>query len=1231
MVSAFRSTWTSFLLAFMVLALSVGVFAQGGTGALTGQVTDSTGAVVSGVEIKLTQNATAEVRTTVTTPAGTYNFPALPIVGTYTLEIANKGFKSVKVQNVVVSVGVVTTRDVKLEVGAATEQVTVEAGTQLVQTEDASISQNIDSNVWQNMPLEDRSSNGFLALVAGSEPAANADLSTDRGPAINGTRSGSGNFMVEGFSNNDQGLGGGGALMGPGGSNTTISPDAIQEYRVISGTPSAEYGQAGGFVTDTVLKGGTNQWHGSLFEYNRIQALAANSWFSNNAGIEDHLVRNQFGGSVGGPVIKDKTFFYFTTEFQRLRVASPDTFNTTTQAFDDFVTSGAFATFMESDTGQASPTGGFCYWQTGATCPGAFSTAAPIASNATTGAVFNALTSAEPIPFCGATNCTNTTNLAQGLWTGGIAQNEVLCPQQNCPGITPANPNGIAGGFQYPVPIYGTMSVSQPDDVNQARYTVKFDHKLNSKNQLNVAYLYDNVDTTLAYGGNADFGPTLFNHGRAQNAGVTWAYTISPTILNQARMAYVRHTANFPGSPTVAGAPSILTFFDEPTFGLGNGAGFPQFFTENEFVWKDDLSVAHGKSNFKGGGEFRRTRNGSSFDSYKNGYLIVDDLEDMMTDATFTENLEQQLFGGPVLGSIGEAFASLNPTTGALPQYYRGYRANEVAAYVQDDWRVSSRLTVNLGLRWEYFGPPHNYQPGLDANFYQGTPVTPFATPPPSCGGTPPVCTTTNTFLPINDPAYALFATGSVQQRNDNIWAKQLNNFGPRFGFSLDALGNQKLVVRGGFGINYDRMYNNIFENIRFNPPYFAIGQLGTFGNGQTIAPPETNTLWQSPFTADGTSSFLNFPLTPSIRAVNQDLRASYYEQAHLGFQYQIGKNMALESNYIGTFGHRLLAIVGRNTYDGATACPASGAPYAPGSNCANAGMPNGSTGQLLNPNYGNISYRTNCCDSNYHGWQTTLTRRFTNGLEFNANYTFAKAMDAVSDAFTTKNASANAYPTDSWDKNLDYGPSDFNVKHRVVTSFVYDLPFAKQNRWLGGFQFSGIVSWQTGADFSVINTAVDSNSDNQFNDRAAYIGPGNITNAINHHVSPATGYLNIGPTYWGSLNGPTTPNELGVACTANFGLWCNNGEMQRNSLTGPSFFNTDLGFHKSFKINERAAIRVEGNLFNIFNHPNFLPPDLITDGANLSSAGFGKSLATFSNQQTGGPRITQLALRFDF
>ncbi len=225
-------------------------------------MSDSTGAVVSGVEVKLTNTATGEVRTTVTTPAGTYRFPALPIVGTYTLEVSNKGFKSVKVQNVIASVGVVTTRDVKLEIGAASEQVTVEAGAQFVQTEDSSLSQNVDRNVWTNMPLETRSQNEFIGLLPGAEPAAEAGLDhrpwtqPSTAPAAAAATS-----WLRASIITTKGWAVAVRLMGQGGANTTISPDAIEEYRVIEGTPPAEFGKAGGFVTDTVLKGGTN--HGT--------------------------------------------------------------------------------------------------------------------------------------------------------------------------------------------------------------------------------------------------------------------------------------------------------------------------------------------------------------------------------------------------------------------------------------------------------------------------------------------------------------------------------------------------------------------------------------------------------------------------------------------------------------------------------------------------------------------------------------------------------------------------------------------------------------------------------------------------------------------------------------------------------------------------------------------------------------------------------------------------------
>jgi hypothetical protein len=1163
MQSAFSCMWTRVLLAFVVLALCVGAFAQGGTSELTGQVTDQTGAVVGGAPVKLSNTATGEVRTTVTTAAGTYRFPAVQVVGTYTLEVAPKGFKTEKVQDIVVTVGTIVTRDVKLEIGTTSEQVTVEAGAQLVQTEDSAVSENIDRQVWTNMPLETRSQNEFMGLIAGSEPASEAMLGTDRGPAVNGTRSGSGNFMVEGFSNNDQGLGGASTVAGSGGALTTISPDAIQEYRVIDGTPSAEYGQAGGFVTDTVLKSGTNQWHGSLFEYNRIQALAANSWFSNEQGIEDHLVRNQFGGSVGGPIIKDKTFFYFTTEFHRLRTTSPLTGNTYTSDFVNFVNTGAFETFQENNAG------GVCVILTGAPCP-----TGTLSGSATLGPVYSAENAVQTVVTCGTGTraCIpgTETAVAEGLYTG------------------------IFAGQTYPVPIYGETTVGQAENLNQTRYTVKMDHKLSAKDQLNGAYLYDNGDLVEPFGGNNTFGPTLYNHTRAQTAGITWAHTFSPTVLNQARFSYVRHTGNFPGDPTVNGMADSFTAFDVPAIGLGNASNLPQFFTENEFIYKDDVSIAHGKHNFKTGGEYRRTRNGSSFIAYFPGVNAFTDTENLLTDGTFNNQLETYLYGAPYYGSLYYANTSINPVTGNRPVYYRGYRANEVGAYAQDDWRVSPRLTVNLGLRWEYFGPPHNFQPGLDANFYQGTPVTPIPT------------SSTNPFFPVDNAYVALFATGTVQQRNHDIWNKDLNNFGPRLGFAYDLLGNQKLVLRGGYGINYDRIYNNVFENIRFNPPFFAVGSLGTIGgNGQVVTPAQTAGVVSYPYAGLPVFAGLNpSDFTPELRAMDQNLVTPYYEQVHLGFQYQIGKDMVVESNYVGTFGHKLTGIQDRNTYDGREV---------------------GGDNTLINPAYSAINFRNNCCDSSYHGWQTTLRKRFTNGLQFNANYTYSKGMDDISDAFSGK-GSSGGFPTDQWNAHLDYGPADYNIKHRVVASYVYDLPFAKNNRWLGGWNFSGIMSVQTGADFSVNNPSIDSNGDGVFNDRAVYIGPGSIKNAIDHNISPAHGYLVQNAAYWGSLNGNTTGLETGIPCTANGGAWCNNGEMERNTLVGPGFFNWDMGFGKSIKINERAAFKFEANFFNMFNHPNFETP---TTGLNASN--FGQSTATFDNQQTGGPRITQLAIRFDF
>ncbi len=271
---------------------------QGGTGELTGLVTDSTGAVVANATVTLTNNSTAEKRTTVTTGAGIYRFSALPIVGTYTLELAPKGFKAIKIANIPLSVGTIVSKDVRLEVGAATELVTVESGGETVQTAESALSTLVDRNIWQNMPLQIRNQNSFIELVAGAVPQDGSGQ--NRGAVVNGTRGGTGSYLVEGMDNNEQGQAGRGQISfyDKGGAATSISPDAIQEYRVITNSYSAEYGKGGGFVTDAVLRSGTNQWHGSAFEYNRVQALAANDWFSTRAGWAALFLRTRCSGTA---------------------------------------------------------------------------------------------------------------------------------------------------------------------------------------------------------------------------------------------------------------------------------------------------------------------------------------------------------------------------------------------------------------------------------------------------------------------------------------------------------------------------------------------------------------------------------------------------------------------------------------------------------------------------------------------------------------------------------------------------------------------------------------------------------------------------------------------------------------------------------------------------------------------------------------------------------------------
>jgi hypothetical protein len=328
---------------------------------------------------------------------------------------------------------------------------------------------------------------------------------------------------------------------------------------------------------------------------------------------------------------------------------------------------------------------------------------------------------------------------------------------------------------------------------------------------------------------------------------------------------------------------------------------------------------------------------------------------------------------------------------------------------------------------------------------------------------------------------------------------------------------------------------------------------------------------------------------------MSQVLSIPYYEQYSFGLQYQIAKDMALETNYIGTLGRHLIGIYNINTFDGRLSGIGSSA--------------------RPNPTISSDNFRNTAFTSNYNALNVTLRKRFSAGLQFNANYTYAKSLDELSDAFRAKGSSG---ATDPMNLRNDYGPSDFDVRHRIVFSPTYDLPFMKGNRWLGGWSANSIISWQTGAPIALFDSIADPNGSGVTNQRPAFVGTNGASGAINTNVSPAHGYIR-------AADFAEVSQSTGIGCspTINLGAWCNS-TLRRGFLHGPHFANVDFGVSKGFKINESSKLTFEGNFFDLFNHPNFQNPD-----GNVVDSSFGNSQSTFGG--VGGHRVTQLALRFDF
>lgn len=520
---------------------------------------------------------------------------------------------------------------------------------------------------------------------------------------------------------------------------------------------------------------------------------------------------------------------------------------------------------------------------------------------------------------------------------------------------------------------------------------------------------------------------------------------------------------------------------------------------------------------------------------------------------------------------------------------------------------------MTVGLRWDYFGVPHNFRPNIDSNLYDGSSSfnqcrnnshgSSVCFPGDSSPTAPLV--SNNPYFPINPYTASIFS-GQFKIMNHDIWNKDPRDFAPRFGLAWDIFGDQKTILRFGGGIFYDRMYNNIFENMRFNGPLFAFAEAGLLFSGTTQGPYSTPGFYSVPINI---AQIAPYGATPSARQIDVNMKAAYDEQVNFDLQRQIGTNWLVDAAYVGTFGHRLPGYVDVTTFAGREL--------------------GGVSHSRINPDLGSDNSRANWFNSNYNSLQLSTSKRFSHGFQFNANYTYSHALDSLSDVFNGRQfingGSIGGTVDDPYRRYLEYGNADFNLAQRFVSYGVWDLPIFKGHKWLGGWSFDATFSIQSGQPFSILDTGSDANLDGYDGQRGEYFGPGSPMNlVVTHRLSPADGYID--PRF---VN-PGTPGFIatlfGASVPAAGAPWTD-GFLGRNTMTGPKFVGTDMSIAKKFQVTERVAMKFTVSGFNIFNHPNFENP--VND---INNPSFGQSITDVQpNNSSSGARVFQFSGRLDF
>ncbi|MDW8240075.1 MAG: TonB-dependent receptor [Acidobacteriota bacterium] len=1099
------------------------------TGAILGTVEDETGAVIAGARVTAINLATGLERTVETDSSGAFEFPVLPI-GTYRVRCEKEGFKTKIREDVVLQIAQRVRLDFQLVAGAPVEEITISTGTTLVNTQSAELGEVIENRRILDLPLNGRQ---FLQLAELTPGVSRGPTGGFRGGltgnltgpniTVNGSRDTDNYYTVDGVSVNDRFF-----------NSLTVSPsvEAIQEFKVQSSLYSAEAGVTSGAQINIAIKSGSNEFHGSIYEFFRNDRLNARNFFDDAKPVYQ---QNQFGFTAGGRIIRDRTFFFGNFEGLRLRVPQTRTLTVPTLKMKrgDFSEVGDGDPATRNDIDLRDP----------------YAPGAPFR---------NTFFPGNQIPM------SRFDPVARDLLS--------LWPDPNRPGLS-------------------QNLVASPAFRNRTdQFTFRIDHRLSSKDTLYGRFIFSNITAYSPFGAITQgtrtgaavpgFGWDLTTNNR--NLALNYTRVWSSKLVGEFRFGYNR---TFGGQEheqrgnNVAARNNIQGLVDQTELTIGvpriNVVGFSPFGDEpntitrvnNDYQYDYNVTYTVGAHTLKFGFQYARVNFAPAIQNFVRGSYSFGS-----TRNTSNHPFADFLLGLPHQGATGAIAAA-------------DFRGNEFYWYVQDSWRVNARLTLDYGLRYDYQEPlaDRNLQlSNFDLNRTRKIII-------PSEGGRiAPASEFRSASLRDGFSGFPIM-TSEEYGIHPGLIHEDKNNFGPRFGLAWSVLGDDRLVLRTGYGIYYNRKEQFAATTMTARPPFGYTGSRQNFFVATPARNPDGTPITIANFMGVNPAAFaLLLPVDP-------EMRSGYAQQWSLNIQTTPVRDLMFETGYVGSKGTRLFLTDSRNyrrpLQDNATR---EFFPYV--------------FGMAVWTDYG---------FSTYHSWQTRVVKRLSGGLQFSANYTWAKSLDNNSAGSSGSNDSDSGGISNPFNRKAEKGRSAFDARHRFVVSAVYELPFGPGRAFgasatgvgrklIEGWQISGIGSYRTGTAFTVDSTTDFHQIGRTNSNRPNLIGDPN--------AGPRTA------EQWFNVAAFVTPTP---------GFF---GTAGRNIVEADSFSAIDLSFQKETSITERWRVQFRWEIFNLLNQTNFAVPDRTFVAPIDAPGGVANINPNFGRVFTAAdPRVMQVALKLIF